>query len=67
MRIAVSKMSDQELLKSDFESGEEMLKRNMVGAEIWNMGDVVITNSNREAREAILDIYRNLKSVKRKA
>ena len=44
-------MSDQELLKNHFESGAEMLRRNMVGAEIWKTGEGVITNSNKEARE----------------
>ena len=62
MRIALSEMSDNELLKNNFESGEEMLKRNMVGAEIWKTGDGVITNGSREAREAILNIYRDPES-----
>ena len=57
MRIALSEMSDQELLKNHFESGDEMLKRNMVGAEIWKTADGVITNGSREAREAILNIF----------
>lgn len=55
-------MSDEELLKNHFESGEEMIKRNMVGAEIWKTGDGVITNGTREAREAILNIYRDPES-----
>ena len=38
-------------------SGDEMLKRNMVGAEIWQTADGVITNGCKEAREAILKIY----------
>ena len=45
-------MSDQELLKNHIESGDEMLKRNMVGAEIWKTADGVITNGSREARMA---------------
>ena len=60
MRIVLSEMSDQELLKNHFESGDEMLKRNMVGAEIWKTADGVITNGSREAREAILNIYQNI-------
>ena len=44
------------LLKNHFGSGEEMIKRNMVGPEIWKTGDGVITNGTREA---ILNIYRD--------
>ena len=62
MRIALSEMSDEELLKNHFESGEEMIKRNMVGAEIWKTGDGVVTNGTGEAREAILNIYRDPES-----
>ena len=36
-----------------------MIKRNMVGAEIWKTGDGVVTNGTGEAREAILNIYRD--------
>ena len=50
-------MSDQELLKNNFESGLEMIRRNMVGAVIWKTGEGVITNSSKEAREATLNIY----------
>ena len=50
MRIALSEMSDEELLKNHFESGEEMIKRNMVGAEIWKTGDGVITDHERHQR-----------------
>ena len=57
MRIALQNMSDEELLKHHWESGDEMLKRNMVGAEIWQTADGVITNGCKEAREAILKIY----------
>ena len=57
MRISLGEMSDQDLLKNDFESGLEMMRRNMVGAEIWKTGEGVITNGSKEAREAILNIY----------
>ena len=57
MRIALQNMTDEEVLKHHWESGDEMLKRNMVGAEIWQTADGVITNGCKEAREAILKIY----------
>ena len=59
MRIALCEMSDEELMKNHFESGEEMIKRNMVGAEIWKTSDGVVTNGSREAREAIWNIHRD--------
>ena len=34
----------------------------MVGVEIWKTGDGVITNGSKEAREAILTIYKDLQS-----
>ena len=58
----MGEMSDQDLLKNDFESGLEMMRRNMVGAEIWKTGEGVITNSSKEAREAILNIYQDPQS-----
>ena len=57
VRIALQNMTDEEVLKHHWESGDEMLKRNMVGAEIWQTADGVITNGCKEAREAILKIY----------
>ena len=62
MRISLEEMSDQELLKNHFESGLEMMRRNMVGAEIWKTGEGVITNGSKEAREAILNIYQDPQS-----
>ena len=62
MRISLGEMSDQDLLKNDFESGLEMMRRNMVGAEIWKTGEGVITNGSKEAREAILNIYQDPQS-----
>ena len=50
-------MTDKEVLKHHWESGDEMLKRNMVGAKIWQTADGVIKNGCKEAREAILKIY----------
>ena len=57
MRIALQHMTDEELLKNHWESGKEMLNRNMVGAEIWQTSDGVLTNGCKEGREAILKIY----------
>ena len=62
MRISLEEMSDQELLKNHFESGLEMMRRNMVGAEIWKTGEGVLTNGSKKAREAILNIYQDLQS-----
>ena len=50
-------LSDEDLLKNHWDSGEEMLRRNMVGAELWQTPNGVVTNGSLEAREAILKIY----------
>ena len=58
----MEEMTDHELLKNHFESGLEMMRRNMVGAEIWKTGEGVITNGSKETREAILNIYQDPQS-----
>ena len=41
MRIALSEMSDQELLKNHFKSGDEMLKRNMVVVLVFEINEQI--------------------------
>ena len=58
----MSNMTDDELLRHHWESGEEMLRRNMVGVEIWKTPNGVLTNGSLEAREAVLNIYQDVQT-----
>ena len=62
MRTSLSNMTDDELLRHHWESGEEMLRRNMVGVEIWKTPNGVLTNGSLEAREAVLNIYQDVQT-----
>ena len=54
---SVKEMSEEALLNSHFETGEEMRQRNMTGAEIWITGHGLVTAGNEDAQEILLDIY----------
>ena len=62
MRVSLQNMTDEELLKNQWDSGAEMLRRNMVGAEIWQTPNEIVTSGCPEARVAILNIYGNPQS-----
>ena len=50
-------MSEEALLNSHFETGEEMRRRNMAGAEIWITGHGLVAAGNEDAKKILLDIY----------
>ena len=54
---SVKEMSEEVLLNSHFETGEEMRRRNMAGAEIWITGHGLVAASNEDAKKILLDIY----------
>ena len=58
MRLSsVKEMSEEALLNSHFETGEEMRRRNMAGAEIWITGHGLVAAGNEDAKKILLDIY----------
>ena len=50
-------MSEEALLNSHFETGEEMRRRNMAGGEIWITGHGLVAAGNEDAMKILLDIY----------
>ena len=54
---SVKEMSEEALLNSHFETGEEMRRRNMAGAEIWITGHGLVATGNEDAKKILLDIY----------
>ena len=53
----VKEMSEEALLNSHFETGEEMRWRNMAGAETWITGHGLVAAGNEDAKKILLDIY----------
>ena len=54
---SVKEMSEEALLNSHFETGEEMRRRKMAGAEIWITGHGLVAAGNEDAKKILLDIY----------
>ena len=52
-------MSEEALLNSHFETGEEMRRRDMAGAEIWITGHGLVAAGNEDAKKVLLAIYNN--------
>ena len=60
---SVKEMSEEALLNSHFETGEEMRRRNMAGAEIWITGHGLVAAGNEDAKKILLDIYNDDNSI----
>ena len=54
---SVKEMSEEALLNSHFETGEEMRRRNMAGGEIWITGHGLVAAGNEDAKKVVLAIY----------